>query len=495
MCIRERLWETRKSGQLQKKYIFLMLRRPPRSTQSRSSAASDVYKRQLLDSLPQKLRDIFDNSIIELTEEKNVIGTKISQVIKCKTFPGIRIEIETLSSDMSVDVMAGDIPAEVDVINDFHDELGNDIAYVLSNSLRIPNTENWRINATFLTTIHKRITIRSTYETYQEEILQLINVLVKKYIGVFYRMMIARYSDWVVKAPESLNRMDSYNKMQKQSSSEAKYFPLIFESFEDIEQYSRLLGFLKKVKLYGSDYVFNEIKDELSLADFDRQILSSPNSRGGSLVHRTGYLYKRGDGPIDYSWNSRYFVLDGRTLYYYKTADEKKARAIIKLQGSYVSQIYSFESREYVFSIEVPNINKKYFISGDTRQQTSPWREAINKASQMESGGDESIKKKPYIPPLKLPKREDEVKEDKEVEREEKEDLESSGSIAPSKPVQVSFLHNSDNNWVQHSIKLFKETPRNKVLIESKQLDNQIPPEFHRIREDFNDLILSLIHI
>src|SRR5450756_1464617 len=29
-----------------------MIRRPPRSTQSRSSAASDVYKRQVLDSVP-----------------------------------------------------------------------------------------------------------------------------------------------------------------------------------------------------------------------------------------------------------------------------------------------------------------------------------------------------------------------------------------------------------------------------------------------------------
>ena len=29
-------------------FFFLMIRRPPRSTQSRSSAASDVYKRQVL---------------------------------------------------------------------------------------------------------------------------------------------------------------------------------------------------------------------------------------------------------------------------------------------------------------------------------------------------------------------------------------------------------------------------------------------------------------
>ena len=33
-------------------FFFVMIRRPPRSTQSRSSAASDVYKRQAPASLP-----------------------------------------------------------------------------------------------------------------------------------------------------------------------------------------------------------------------------------------------------------------------------------------------------------------------------------------------------------------------------------------------------------------------------------------------------------
>ena len=33
-------------------FFFLMIRRPPRSTQSRSSAASDVYKRQILYNYP-----------------------------------------------------------------------------------------------------------------------------------------------------------------------------------------------------------------------------------------------------------------------------------------------------------------------------------------------------------------------------------------------------------------------------------------------------------
>src|SRR5659263_95441 len=36
-------------------FFFLMIRRPPRSTQSRSSAASDVYKRQGLGHLAEEL--------------------------------------------------------------------------------------------------------------------------------------------------------------------------------------------------------------------------------------------------------------------------------------------------------------------------------------------------------------------------------------------------------------------------------------------------------
>ena len=38
-------------------FFFLMIRRPPRSTQSRSSAASDVYKRQFLYSAERVLAD------------------------------------------------------------------------------------------------------------------------------------------------------------------------------------------------------------------------------------------------------------------------------------------------------------------------------------------------------------------------------------------------------------------------------------------------------
>ena len=59
-------------------FFFLMIRRPPRSTQSRSSAASDVYKRQRLGYTKEKVGYTpaddhgpgaifeFSNSVIEI---------------------------------------------------------------------------------------------------------------------------------------------------------------------------------------------------------------------------------------------------------------------------------------------------------------------------------------------------------------------------------------------------------------------------------------------
>eukprot|EP01015_Nassula_variabilis_P010216 TRINITY_DN1815_c0_g1_i12.p7 TRINITY_DN1815_c0_g1~~TRINITY_DN1815_c0_g1_i12.p7 ORF type:complete len:100 (-),score=25.59 TRINITY_DN1815_c0_g1_i12:412-711(-) len=52
-------------------FFFLMIRRPPRSTQSRSSAASDVYKRQVHGEL------IFQNEI------QNRIINRSNSVCSC----------------------------------------------------------------------------------------------------------------------------------------------------------------------------------------------------------------------------------------------------------------------------------------------------------------------------------------------------------------------------------------------------------------------------
>ena len=62
-------------------FFFLMLRRPPRSTQSRSSAASDVYKRQVRVLLGRRERD--DQRVHQALGLAGVVGREIADVDVC----------------------------------------------------------------------------------------------------------------------------------------------------------------------------------------------------------------------------------------------------------------------------------------------------------------------------------------------------------------------------------------------------------------------------
>ena len=53
--------------------FFLMIRRPPRSTLDRSSAASDVYKRQLQTLFFRDIDELFN----EFSENRKVISQRV----------------------------------------------------------------------------------------------------------------------------------------------------------------------------------------------------------------------------------------------------------------------------------------------------------------------------------------------------------------------------------------------------------------------------------
>ena len=57
-------------------FFFLMIRRPPRSTLDRSSAASDVYKRQALNhpSLDIEIANSIKNKIEQLKEDGHEVA-------------------------------------------------------------------------------------------------------------------------------------------------------------------------------------------------------------------------------------------------------------------------------------------------------------------------------------------------------------------------------------------------------------------------------------
>ena len=77
--------------------FFLMIRRPPRSTQSRSSAASDVYKRQFetsLDAEAKRVRAVISD-LDGRVAKVDWRGPDASK-FKSSTWPSARSQLEKL---------------------------------------------------------------------------------------------------------------------------------------------------------------------------------------------------------------------------------------------------------------------------------------------------------------------------------------------------------------------------------------------------------------
>ena len=131
------------------------------------------------------------------------------------------------------------------------------------------------------------------------------------------------------------------------------------------------------------------------------------------LKRKNGYLLKRGDGPIDFNWNQRYLVLEGKILLYYKYSGDKTPRGLIKLDDCIVSQILKIDvinyflffvnfknikqERDYAFFIELNISTKRFYFSGETKLETEEWRNIIAHAVKPTELVNNFLLKKSYI--------------------------------------------------------------------------------------------------
>jgi hypothetical protein len=98
------------------------------------------------------------------------------------------------------------------------------------------------------------------------------------------------------------------------------------------------------------------------------------------MLH-TGYLYKMGNGPINYDWNKRFLVLDqeNKKLSYFLSESDKKARNHIDLEKSSVSQLMPIKGRKYSFCIkEGPKGNREVNLSAENEKEAQTWINLIN---------------------------------------------------------------------------------------------------------------------
>lgn len=98
------------------------------------------------------------------------------------------------------------------------------------------------------------------------------------------------------------------------------------------------------------------------------------------MLH-TGYLYKMGEGPINYDWNKRFLVLDqdNRKLSYFLSESDKSARGHINLENSSVSQLMPIKGRKYSFCIKEGLKGKREInFSAENEKEAQTWISLIN---------------------------------------------------------------------------------------------------------------------
>lgn len=98
-------------------------------------------------------------------------------------------------------------------------------------------------------------------------------------------------------------------------------------------------------------------------------------------VIKEGELLKRGEGPFDFNWNSRYFILDPMYLIYYKVGDLEEPRGKFPISMATIGEIEPFDGRDHTLKIEWLNETRCIYISSDSLQTLIDWKQQLLKTS------------------------------------------------------------------------------------------------------------------
>jgi len=110
---------------------------------------------------------------------------------------------------------------------------------------------------------------------------------------------------------------------------------------------------------------------------------------------KDGYLTKQG-GSIK-TWKRRYFILKGRTLYYYKTPKDQELTGKLDLEPSSLVKEEPGKKKPNLFSITTAK--RIFFMFPDTAEEVKPWVEAVSKGIEVAKAGPPIVSITSSAPP------------------------------------------------------------------------------------------------
>lgn len=110
---------------------------------------------------------------------------------------------------------------------------------------------------------------------------------------------------------------------------------------------------------------------------------------------KDGYLTKQG-GSIK-TWKRRYFILKGRTLYYYKTPKDQELTGKLELEPSSLVKEEPGKKKPNLFSITTAK--RIFFMFPDSAEEVKGWVDAIAKGIETAKAGPPQVSIKSTVPP------------------------------------------------------------------------------------------------
>lgn len=290
-------------------------------------------------------------SVFERIFESN----ELFQSIFCENFPKAKAFIfRTVLSSSSSFLKAA--TSKIDVVNEVPpilEPLRQKTQDKLETLLKLEDVSEWeKTYKGEIINLYFECYFSADYGVASDYMHEQMVIMFRNYIVYFYKSLILFKKKW------SSNDKVPERKANKNENTH----PLFMETINSYENLKILTNFL-------------QTKDSFMLVNQEEP--KRFKFYNNEKILKEGVLLKRGDGPIDFNWNPRYFVVLPDRLMYFKSESDFDLRGTLSLENAVVGNIVTEYEQTKAFSIECAKERRLIWIAAQNEEEIEEWRKIV----------------------------------------------------------------------------------------------------------------------
>ena len=318
---------------------------------------------KLINFLPDVIQHLIRKSLLNINLYSSFFLDKKKRFnsLKIESFPKLKINYqrEILNKDKKNSIYfhyyekLDCIKTNIEYFKNFGDKLNK----LLLSTLKIKNLDNWEEEykgdkTDLLITLY----INSDYGLGNNFIHKYGIEIFRTYLVYFYKNLVLFKKKWkATNFDEIIQKNISRKKNLQFFSSPSLQFNNVIKNFNDLKTHTNFLS----------------TKETFNL------VLNLPEKNKMEKIIKEGFILKRGEGPFDYNWNKRYFILQKNKILYFNIKDEKEKKGEIDIKNGIFGNIENFDGQEFAFSINLCDQNRFIWLSHSDEKEISDWRNKL----------------------------------------------------------------------------------------------------------------------